>query len=53
MRLAYDPVGPDRLLFASDQPWVDPALDEERDRQSEHPELRCVDRSGGFSSGNA
>ena len=26
MRLAYDLVGPDRLLFASDHPWVDPAL---------------------------
>jgi hypothetical protein len=53
MRLAYDLVGPNRLLFASDQPWVDPALDEERDRPSEHSKLRCVDRSGGFGSGNA
>lgn len=24
MRLVYDLVGPDRLLFASDHPWVDP-----------------------------
>lgn len=26
MRLAYDYLGPDRLLFASDHPWVEPEL---------------------------
>lgn len=26
MRLIYDLVGPDRLLFSSDHPWVDPKL---------------------------
>lgn len=26
VRLGYDMVGPDRLLFGSDHPWVDPAL---------------------------
>jgi predicted TIM-barrel fold metal-dependent hydrolase len=26
IRYAYDVVGPDRLLFASDHPWVNPAL---------------------------
>jgi predicted TIM-barrel fold metal-dependent hydrolase len=26
MRFALDMVGPDRLLYASDHPWVDPKL---------------------------
>jgi len=26
MRFAYDFMGPDRLLFASDHPWVEPGL---------------------------
>lgn len=26
IRYAYDFVGPERLLFSSDHPWVDPAL---------------------------
>jgi predicted TIM-barrel fold metal-dependent hydrolase len=26
IRYAYDLVGPDRLLFGSDHPWVDPQL---------------------------